>query len=109
MTPYSQFVSEEKQEILNYLTHISSPRGGGDANHVALHNGNRRNDDDLIPNGNAKQLQAIGNIGLHLSDFETEVCVHIKSFCLQWNKIFCDQKNRFLLTYSIHSYFYCLL
>ena len=29
---------------------------------------------DVIPRGNSKQLQAIGNIGLHLSDFETEVC-----------------------------------
>ena len=48
--------------------------------HIKQYNMNREMD-YKIPKGNSDQLKAIGNIGLHLSDFETEVVVFLYFIC----------------------------
>ncbi|XP_066920957.1 echinoderm microtubule-associated protein-like 4 isoform X2 [Clytia hemisphaerica] len=83
-SPYKQLVHEEK-EIIDYLHHISSPRNqrkdilGSNylhkvPNHFDHHQQFQENEEvGQIPKGHSQQLEALGMIGVHLSDFETEV------------------------------------
>ena len=64
-TSYKRFINEEK-EILDYITRISSP-------HPQTQSLKTKNESEAIPTGHTKELEKIGKIGLHLSDFETEV------------------------------------
>lgn len=57
---------DDRKKLLDYLQTLSTPPS------KEYGEGYLRNESN-IPSGNAKQLEQIGNVGLHLSDFETQV------------------------------------
>ena len=69
------FTPDEDKEMINYLTKITSPQRNSPMLKSYQHSNEflERKMDHGILKGNSDQLQAIGNIGLHLSDFETKV------------------------------------
>lgn len=97
------------EETINYLT--TQPSSSQNIQmiktqqqqhqHVKRYNMNREID-YKIPKGNSDELRAIGNIGLHLSDFETEVfvfvfcilyCIYIIRLSATKQKNFCHYKS----------------
>lgn len=62
---------DDRKQLLDYLQTLSTPPSNEQFPGKYTRKPNSPNDN--IPTGNAKKLQQIGNIGLHLSDFETQV------------------------------------
>ena len=64
----------EDKGMINHITSTSWPQNTQMIKQKSQHVNHRHvNHGNGISKGNSDQLQSIGNIGLHLSDFETEV------------------------------------
>ena len=69
------FSSGDDKAMIKYLQKISSPRQNSPMLKSQQYHSQEHDDrfNYLQQKGNPYQLESIGNIGLHLSDFETEV------------------------------------